>query len=63
MTLQLDKVTCSVINPCNTWGRCSQKCVESGKYGHHKCICNKGYIIEADHFTCKSLGIFLKLII
>lgn len=55
MTIQNDGMTCSVVSPCNTWGRCSQKCIEIGKYGH-KCACNKGYLLGADHFTCKSLG-------
>lgn len=57
MTLQLDNVTCSIKSPCNTWGRCSHKCVEIGKY-EHKCICNEGYLLAADHFTCKSSGMF-----
>lgn len=57
MALQLDGVTCSLVNPCETWGRCSQKCLEIGKFGH-KCVCNEGYLLAADHFTCKSTGMF-----
>lgn len=57
MALQFDGVTCSIVSPCDTWGRCSQKCVEIGKYGH-KCTCNEGYLLAPDHFTCKSTGIF-----
>lgn len=56
MTLQDDNVTCSNVGPCNTWGRCSQKCMEIGMY-KHKCTCNEGYLLSADHFTCKSTGI------
>lgn len=55
MTLQFDGVTCSIVSPCSTWGRCSQKCVEIGMYGF-KCTCNEGYLLAADHFTCKSTG-------
>lgn len=54
MTLQDDRRTCST---CDTWGHCSQKCVETGK-NVHKCTCNDGYLLAGDHFTCKSTGIF-----
>jgi hypothetical protein len=54
MTLQHDRVTCST---CDTWGHCSQKCIETGK-NKHKCTCNDGYLLATDHFTCKSTGIF-----
>jgi len=56
MILQNDNTTCSVVSPCSTWGRCSQKCVKLGHYGH-KCTCNEGYLLATDHFTCKSIGI------
>lgn len=54
MTLQHDRITCST---CDTWGHCSQKCIETGK-NKHKCTCNDGYLLAADHFTCKSTGMF-----
>lgn len=54
MTLQNDRITCST---CDTWGHCSQKCIKAGK-NKHKCTCNDGYLLAADHFTCKSIGIF-----
>lgn len=56
MILESDGVTCSIVSPCFTWGRCSQKCIHIGKY-NHKCACNKGYVLGTDHFTCKSTGI------
>lgn len=57
MTLQSNGATCSIISPCSTWGICSQKCQEIGQFSH-KCTCNEGYLLAADHFTCKSTGIF-----
>ncbi|XP_027843018.2 low-density lipoprotein receptor-related protein 1 [Aphis gossypii] len=54
MILQDDNITCSIVSPCSTWGRCSQKCVKIGHYGH-KCTCNEGYLLAPDHFTCKSI--------
>lgn len=57
MILQDDNVTCLVVSPCSTWGRCSQKCIKVGQYGY-KCTCNEGYVLATDHFTCKSKGIF-----
>lgn len=62
MTLQLDGVTCLIVNPCNIWGHCSQKCIEISQQ-RHKCTCNEGYFLTSDHFTCKSTGIFELLII
>lgn len=62
MILQNDNATCLIDSPCNTWGLCSQKCMAIGKYGH-KCACNDGYLLSADHFTCKSIGTFKDSII
>jgi hypothetical protein len=47
-------MTCLESHPCEAWGVCSQLC-QPLKYGH-KCLCEKGYKLQHDGFTCKSTG-------
>ncbi|XP_063881494.1 prolow-density lipoprotein receptor-related protein 1-like isoform X4 [Scylla paramamosain] len=51
-TLLPDGRMCSHLHPCDQWGTCSQKCVPTRHM--HKCTCIEGYMMEPDHFTCKS---------
>lgn len=44
------------IPACEQWGICSQNCMQLKH--KHKCFCQPGYIIEPDHYTCKSTGEF-----
>lgn len=53
--MQADGRTCSDAHPCESWGTCSQKCIQMNQ--HHKCACNPGYLLQSDGFTCKSTGI------
>jgi hypothetical protein len=47
-------MTCLATHPCEAWGVCSQLC-QPVKYGH-KCLCEEGYKLQHDGFTCKSIG-------
>lgn len=58
MYLQNDNVTCADTHRCDVWGICSQKCVPIGQHSH-KCTCFPEYEIQPDHFTCKSVGMYL----
>lgn len=50
--LQSDGKHCLEMDPCDSWGVCSQKCVPYKS--RYKCACFDGYKLLDDNFTCKS---------
>ncbi|RWS16456.1 hypothetical protein B4U79_10678 [Dinothrombium tinctorium] len=53
LRLALDGSSCTDSQPCEEWGACSQKCIQSKI--SHICDCEEGYYLDADNYTCKSL--------
>ncbi|RXG68700.1 Low-density lipoprotein receptor-related protein 1 [Armadillidium vulgare] len=47
-----DGTSCSKVNECDEWGKCSQICTPL-KHSY-VCSCFEGYQLELDRYTCKS---------
>ena len=56
--LSADTRKCVDLDECQTFGLCSQRCVNTR--GSYKCQCDHGYIsVGLDGIDCKALGEFL----
>ena len=42
----------------NSWGLCSQMCVNSEDSSGYRCQCYPGFQLSADHFSCHSQGTY-----
>lgn len=40
------------LNECNTYGSCSQMCVNTD--GSYTCSCVEGYVLQPDNKSCKA---------
>lgn len=40
------------LNECNTYGSCSQMCINTE--GSYTCSCVEGYVLQADNRSCKA---------